>query len=954
MASKLANIGIAIGGMSVLVGVVGALVASGIGALIAGAGLATIYLVAEELIHMSEAIKEMDQNVPEEMTGVKEKIEGIAEAVGYFTAADLGGVLDLLENAVGALNTAVAAEGIKKLVEVGLELEKLDGITIPEDVEAKINAIQDVFGYLKKGVGLIGELNQFFNGGGIDTKIGDKASQAISNLVDVAEAAKKLAGVNMDELENVDGTIQGVQGLFGMFEKTKGLKTNFKEFFEGGDIGTGVAKDAKNYVKSITDIATSFEKLENAEFDINTVKTKIEGIQSVFDLFLEKGNIVDRFKSLFTGENSIDTGLVKTAKEYVTNLAAIAGELAKIQDAELIFGDVKTKLQNIQDIVKEFAKIDLKMDLDSNSLNDTVTKAGLVNDLINHLETALNFTFDTGALDKFKETMKNVAIAIKEILTADFVPKENNGKEIKIPSWKAMKAKVDEAIEKLTELNLLGTQISNALQFKFNADNLTAFQTTIKLMKDVIREVLTTNFSPEDSDGNKLEFDNWEEIKQPILDAIDKLTELNNLGKQLDENLNFDFDGEKIKQFKETLKQLKAAYQAITTFDLDFQMIDNQSGQTTDGAEYQDQYISGGIFTGGNNSQSSDNNSANNIPNAKVFEKKVNDTITQIDKISELKSAFETLVDGQVTEDELQTALTNLQNNLVAVQNFVTSIPEIGDIDLVAQSLEKINAIAEAIVIVSEQFKEVGVSYATTLLQGFDSVGIPAVLTVKLIALALFLRGGSVSTQFYEVGKFYGNKLQEGFSSALNRISSKLNEVASTIETNVTGSSAIASFKSVGTSLGNALVAGFKSVIEGLYVKVSATNGSGSNIINDVGFATGGLVPSYLASGGLASIFKKRGTDTVPAMLTPGEFVQRKAAVNTFGLDFMKRVNSLDVRGAFNALTGRFNTSGMLTPAVSSIVNNVNHTTNNANRVTQNVVGGNPDYMMKRASRYLR
>ncbi|MCB5954022.1 hypothetical protein [Enterococcus sp. CWB-B31] len=139
-----------------------------------------------------------------------------------------------------------------------------------------------------------------------------------------------------------------------------------------------------------------------------------------------------------------------------------------------------------------------------------------------------------------------------------------------------------------------------------------------------------------------------------------------------------------------------------------------------------------------------------------------------------------------------------------------------------------------------------------------------------------------------------------------------------------------------------------------MYVRVSATNGSGSDIINSVGFATGGLVPSYLASGGLASIFRKKGTDTVPAMLTPGEFVQRKAAVNTFGLDFMKRVNSLDVRGAFNALTGRFNTSGMLTPAVSSIVNNVNHTTNNANRVTQNVVGGNPDYMMKRASRYLR
>ncbi|MCB5951827.1 hypothetical protein LI951_07100 [Enterococcus sp. BWT-B8] len=57
------------------------------------------------------------------------------------------------------------------------------------------------------------------------------------------------------------------------------------------------------------------------------------------------------------------------------------------------------------------------------------------------------------------------------------------------------------------------------------------------------------------------------------------------------------------------------------------------------------------------------------------------------------------------------------------------------------------------------------------------------------------------------------------------------------------------------------------------------------------------LVPSYFASGGRASIFKKKGTDTVPAMLTPGEFVQYKVAVKTFGLDFMNRINNLDVRG---------------------------------------------------------
>ena len=49
----------------------------------------------------------------------------------------------------------------------------------------------------------------------------------------------------------------------------------------------------------------------------------------------------------------------------------------------------------------------------------------------------------------------------------------------------------------------------------------------------------------------------------------------------------------------------------------------------------------------------------------------------------------------------------------------------------------------------------------------------------------------------------------------------------------------------------------------------------------------GGLVP-YMNSGGM---FKPKGTDTVPAMLTPGEFVVRRYAVQGFGLDKLKAIN---------------------------------------------------------------
>ncbi len=52
--------------------------------------------------------------------------------------------------------------------------------------------------------------------------------------------------------------------------------------------------------------------------------------------------------------------------------------------------------------------------------------------------------------------------------------------------------------------------------------------------------------------------------------------------------------------------------------------------------------------------------------------------------------------------------------------------------------------------------------------------------------------------------------------------------------------------------------------------------------------ASGGMVmPKYFAAGGYS-----RGTDIVPAMLTPGEFVMSKYAVSNYGVDKMKAINT--------------------------------------------------------------
>ena len=57
-------------------------------------------------------------------------------------------------------------------------------------------------------------------------------------------------------------------------------------------------------------------------------------------------------------------------------------------------------------------------------------------------------------------------------------------------------------------------------------------------------------------------------------------------------------------------------------------------------------------------------------------------------------------------------------------------------------------------------------------------------------------------------------------------------------------------------------------------------------------FASGGLVPGNYSNYKFA-----KGTDTVPAILTPGEFVMSKYAVNTHGLDTMKAINNGDPIG---------------------------------------------------------
>lgn len=222
-----------------------------------------------------------------------------------------------------------------------------------------------------------------------------------------------------------------------------------------------------------------------------------------------------------------------------------------------------------------------------------------------------------------------------------------------------------------------------------------------------------------------------------------------------------------------------------------------------------------------------------------------------------------------------------------------------------------LNSIKKTLNALDGSFRTKGASWAKALISGFRGVGINAQISVLL--------GSALRTRDYSAN---------GYSTGLSYV----NGVRS----------AIASLAGLNVNIPVTLSRGGRS--------------NGGSYIDSKGkkhvytHANGGLI--YADSGRFIG-FAPKGTDTVPAMLTPGEFVQRKSAVNHFGTRFMERINNLDLVGALNSLSLR---AGRMAMPVGSptIINNTNNTRNNNANVTQHIHTAKERIAYKHADRYVR
>lgn len=290
-------------------------------------------------------------------------------------------------------------------------------------------------------------------------------------------------------------------------------------------------------------------------------------------------------------------------------------------------------------------------------------------------------------------------------------------------------------------------------------------------------------------------------------------------------------------------------------------------------------------------------------------------------RVAKIKSVLQSLASSD--DSGLTTSLQNIQklssnimsavqavNNILIIANAINQFPEV-NADNFNNSINAIKTAIESLSGINDNDAIVG--NLTNILNTINQIQ---------SALAQFASMAS------SLGQQSGSNFSNGFVSGLgSRIVDKMNEQKNQIEN--------LGWEALGASISSKIANGFdvssvlnkiqqiQSAIDSLRGKTVDITVNETTVKKTKHAEHGGLI-EYHSTGGTVGgrLFRPLGTDTVPAMLTAGEYVLKRSVSSMLGKQFLDNLNQLNLTQALKALAGHTG---------SSVVNN---TTNN---ITQNV-----------------
>ena len=879
---------------------------------------------------------------------------------------------DLLGSIVKAKELKEASKSIESIVAIATSLKALNKVKVDED------KVIDIMASVQRVIETLGDgsLSKYISAT-IKASELKKVNQSTTALAEIATNIQSLE-IQMN-LNMIDEVIKNIKDFMKKLEKIE-IGKNIGKILNTKDVevfrdSTAALKEIADNIESLeirinmdlvnqvlTDINAFMKKLESVSFtdskgnilntdDVAAVEqatTAIKGIAANIEALEIRiaMNLVEQvladIQSFITKLNNTsfrdkevdivdeeDVAIVETATTAIKNIANNIESL----EIRINMGLVTQVLDDIEEFMGNLAEIEFSNEIVQNfdedkikAIEDVTNALKNVAENIKSLQFRINMDLVVDVLDNIKEFM----VHVKGI---DLAGKLNGLMDHKDADTfsKATTALVKIAgnIQELEQINIDGAKAGEVL------DEIHIFVNKIKESEDdkeSFAESINEAIGKDDAEAFRAATEalvaiagHIKQIQEITIDAdeagkvleqielfINKIEDL-----KLDEAIDSVFDNGDVEEFSQATANLFDIAENIQKIaELDVKA--DKAGEVIKEIEEflkiilgDDDDVKGGVLT---------NTSG----------------LITVEGLVDLKKAiteFNGIADAIKELENKNIQMPAVENTINAVKNTMEQIRDI----VAVENLDALSAVIEQFVLLvttvqnlSESFLTIGTDFATNFINGFTEADIVTNISNIVEELASALQ--EKTNTFSEIGETWGEAVKTEFETAIKEFSAIITTETELME------AMTATFTTLGTAYGNSFRTSFSNAISGL-----------SSTINEV--VSGSRGANYYAAGGLAGVFKPRGTDIIPAMLTPGEFVQKKRAVDTFGLDFMHKVNNSDIRGAFQSLVGRFSTKTMMA-TTASVINNITNT-NNA-KVTQHINSGNPDYSFRRANRYLR
>lgn len=814
----------------------------------------------------------------------------------------------LIESWESNFDVGTANNAIEMFTNVAKFVQDLSTIAVPESdaVTGKIGRLKDVIERIKKDSDEV-FANNFFTAWLDSMKNGSNLSSLKSIIEQFTKVITFTQDINkLPDAVDIEGKLTQLKKILKQMAKFEFPNMSNNGAFDGDNFAK-----VKNMVTKLSEIAKTMQELKNLpspEEFAGKVEALKRGIEEMSKIDLSSFNI----------DKSLEEKATQV-KNYIGKLKSIATSLGTISETN-IADNIPQIIENLKQGLNKAKEIDLsgfKDNMLTNSKNaiDFIGAIATIGKSLGELAQVAELLADTGKIESALDNLKNLLGDEDGKLSALSKAIKNNFQDVPDAApVVAFIGSIKQIADAILQLDAIASQFEDMTAFNNAMEQLVwMFDGTHGVHLVNFKKAIEANFKEPIDTSHVLPF------LDSIRDIANKLTEItaplqaldidainSQLNKLIGENGSGIFD--KLTKINQAMMTLggSGTQQSATSNNLGLGYISAaQSSMSATSVSSMSEQITSLV--------TEIVKVANKLVelqsvaiDTEAVNKKINDINLAMMKIKTISILYE----GLSGKDKDFENINKVVTGVVTIANNLNAIPPITEgvvtnIGQVQTALSELNKIAT-------DFSVGGITNAVTAVQNMVTA----------------LMGLEVS--FVATGKSYGSKLIEGFTgSNWQAMVDKVTSVITTIEGK-------ADLTSIGQRMSTTLVNGFDvdSIlfkIEQIQTKINSLTGKTVKIdIQEVTTkttvkkASGGIIPEYRSTGGRVGsrLFKSRGTDTVPAMLTAGEYVIKRSVTSALGKGFLDNLNQLNLRGALMALA---NKTG------NQVINN---TTNN---ITQNV-----------------